>query len=113
VIWGQANVLRLLVLHLVHDEPGYGNELIQAIERITEGAVSVNPNTMYPLLRELESEGLVEGRWEHPDKRTRRYYAITRKGRAERKRLSEELRPGLDAAIRSATLIKRELYGKR
>ena len=73
--------------------------------------VSVNPNTMYPLLREMEGEGLVEGRWELPDRRTRRYYSITPAGRREYKRLLGEVEPFLDSVIRSVTLIKREVYG--
>jgi PadR family transcriptional regulator, regulatory protein PadR len=75
--------------------------------------ISVNPNTMYPLLRELESRELIEGRWEHPDKRTRRYYSITPAGRTEYRRLVTELEPFLDSVIRSVTLIKREIYGER
>ena len=108
---GVATSSALLVLHLISDEPGYGNRLIEEIEAITQGVISVNPNTMYPLLRELEDRGLIEGRWEHPDKRTRRYYSITRAGRAEYRRLVEELEPFLDSVIRSVTLIKREIYG--
>jgi PadR family transcriptional regulator PadR len=107
----RRDVFPLLVLHLISEEPGYGNRLIEEIEEITQGVISVNPNTMYPLLRELEDRGLIEGRWEHPDKRTRRYYSITRAGRAEYKRLVGELEPFLDSVIRSVTLIKREIYG--
>ena len=33
------------------------------------------------LLRQLESDGLIKGSWEHPDRRTRRYYSITAAGR--------------------------------
>ena len=44
---------------------------------MTEGVISVNPNTIYPLLRQLEAEGMIKGDWEHPDRRTRRYYSIT------------------------------------
>jgi PadR family transcriptional regulator len=55
--------------------------------------------------------GLIDGRWEHPDKRTRRYYSITAEGRKEYRRLVEELEPFLDSVIRSVTLIKREIYG--
>jgi DNA-binding PadR family transcriptional regulator len=73
--------------------------------------ISVNPNTMYPLLREMESNGLIEGRWEHPDKRTRRYYSITSAGRKAYKRLVADVEPFLDSVIRSVTLIKREIYG--
>jgi PadR family transcriptional regulator, regulatory protein PadR len=107
----RRDLFPLLVLHLVEDEPAYGNRLIEEIERITEGVISVNPNTIYPLLRELEARGLIKGDWEHPDRRTRRYYSITAAGRRERGRLEKELEPFLDSVIRSVTLIKRELYG--
>jgi DNA-binding PadR family transcriptional regulator len=107
----RRDVFPLLVLHLIAREPAYGNRLIEEIERITEGAVSANPNTIYPLLRELEGQGLIEGRWEHPDRRTRRYYSITAAGRREHRRLLAEVEPFLDSVIRSVSLIKREIYG--
>ncbi len=107
----RRDVFPLLVLHLVGREPAYGNRLIEEIEEITQGVISVNPNTMYPLLRELESEGRIEGRWEHPDRRTRRFYSITEAGREEYERLREELGPFLDSMIRTVSLIQREIYG--
>jgi len=107
----RRDVFPLLVLHLVAREPAYGNRLIEAIEAITQGVISVNPNTMYPLLRELESKGMIVGEWEHPDRRTRRFYSITDAGREEYRRLREELGPFLDSMIRTVTLIKREIYG--
>jgi DNA-binding PadR family transcriptional regulator len=109
----RRDVFPLLVLHLIRTEPSYGNQLIEEIEGITQGVISVNPNTMYPLLREMEGKGLIEGNWEHPDKRTRRFYAITKEGEAEYRRLTEEVEPFLDSVIRSVTLIKREIYGGR
>ena len=107
----RRDLIPLLVLHLVAREPAYGNRLIEEIEEMTQGVISVNPNTMYPLLRELESQGMIEGRWEHPDRRTRRFYAITPAGRKEYRRLREELKPFLDSVIRSVGLIEREIYG--
>jgi PadR family transcriptional regulator PadR len=107
----RRDVFPLLVLHLIAREPAYGNRLIEDIEEMTQGVISVNPNTMYPLLRELEGKGLIDGQWEHPDKRTRRYYSITPDGRREYRRLVSELEPFLDSAINSLTLIKREIYG--
>ena len=109
----RRDLFPLLVLHLVAREPAYGNRLIEEIEQMTQGVISVNPNTMYPLLRELESRGLIEGRWEHPDRRTRRFYAITAPGRKEYRRLRSELEPFLDSVVRSVSLIKREIYGSR
>jgi PadR family transcriptional regulator PadR len=107
----RRDVFPLLVLHLVTQEPTYGNRLIESIEEITEGAISVNPNTMYPLLREMEGQGLVEGRWELPDRRTRRYYSITPAGRREYKRLKAEVEPFLESVIQSVSLVRDEIYG--
>jgi DNA-binding PadR family transcriptional regulator len=107
----RRDVFPLLVLHLVAEEPSFGNRLIEEIEEITQGVITVNPNTMYPLLRELEAQGRIEGRWEHPDKRTRRFYSITDAGRAEYERLRDELGPFLESMKRTVTLIQREIYG--
>jgi PadR family transcriptional regulator, regulatory protein PadR len=109
----RRDVFPLLVLHLISREPAYGNRLIEEIEAITEGVISVNPNTIYPLLRDLEERGLIEGAWEHPDRRTRRFYSITPAGRKEQRRLRSELEPFLDSVIRSVGLIKAEIYGDR
>jgi PadR family transcriptional regulator, regulatory protein PadR len=108
----RRDVFPLLVLHLLSREPAYGNRLIDEIEGITRGAISVNPNTMYPLLREMEGRGLVDASWEHPDRRTRRYYSITPAGRREYRRLRTEVEPFLDSVIRSVSLIKSEVYGE-
>ncbi|MEA2408258.1 MAG: PadR family transcriptional regulator, regulatory protein PadR [Thermoleophilaceae bacterium] len=105
-------VLPLLVLHLINEGPSYGNQLMERIGGMTEGVLSVNPNTMYPLLRRLEERGLIEGRWEHPERRSRRYYSLTADGRAEYARLVEEVRPFIDSVKSSIDEIVREVYGK-
>ena len=107
----RRDLFPLLILHLMRSEPVYGNRLMGTIEEMTEGVISVNPNTIYPLLRDMEARGLIEGAWEHPDRRTRRFYSITKAGRAELERLRDQLEPFLDSVIHSITLIKAELYG--
>jgi PadR family transcriptional regulator PadR len=110
----RRDVFSLLVLHLISRSEGgasYGNQLIEEIEGLTRGIVSVNPNTMYPLLRELESRGLVRGYWEHPEKRSRRLYSLTAAGRSEYARLMSAMEPFLDSIVESITLIKDEVYG--
>jgi DNA-binding PadR family transcriptional regulator len=107
----KREVLPLLVLHLISDGPSYGNQLMERIAAMTAGVLSVNPNTMYPLLRRLESSGLIEGNWEHPERRTRRYYSLTKAGEKEYRRLVEEVRPFLDSVSRSIEEIVREVYG--
>jgi PadR family transcriptional regulator, regulatory protein PadR len=104
-------ILPLLVLHLINEGPSYGNQLMERIGGMTAGVLSVNPNTMYPLLRRLEGRGLIEGQWEHPERRSRRYYSLTDEGREEYARLVEEIRPFLDAVKSSIDEIVREVYG--
>src|SRR3954451_20420178 len=107
----RREVLPLLVLHLISQGPSYGNQLMERIADMTEGVLSVNPNTMYPLLRQLEERGLIEGKWEHPERRTRRFYTVTADGKREYKRLVEEVRPFLDSVQSSIDEIVREVYG--
>src|SRR5215212_73201 len=108
----RREVLPLLVLHLISEGPSYGNQLMERIGGMTAGVLSVNPNTMYPLLRHLESRGLIEGQWEHPERRSRRYYSLTAKGRKEYRRLRKEVRPFLGSIGRSIQEIEREVYGE-
>jgi PadR family transcriptional regulator PadR len=106
----RREVLPLLVLHFISEGPSYGNQLMERIAEMTEGVLSVNPNTMYPLLRQLESRGLIEGKWEHPERRSRRYYSITKAGTKEYDRLVEEVRPFLDSVRSSIAAIVAEVY---
>jgi DNA-binding PadR family transcriptional regulator len=107
----RREVLPLLVLHYISDGPSYGNQLMDRISQVTAGVLSVNPNTMYPLLRQLEERGLIEGRWEHPERRSRRYYSLTAAGRQEYERLLRDVRPFLDSVARSIQEIVREVWG--
>src|SRR5215212_3871505 len=74
------DVFPLLILHLVREEPAYGNSIMARIREISAGTMSVSPNTIYPLVRRLEEKGYVEGEWERPDTRSRRFYKITERG---------------------------------
>jgi DNA-binding PadR family transcriptional regulator len=106
----RREVLPLLVLHFINAGPSYGNQLMERISSMTAGVLAINPNTMYPLLRQLEARGLIEGRWEHPERRSRRYYSITGEGRREYRRLEREVRPFIESVARSIDEILREVY---
>jgi DNA-binding PadR family transcriptional regulator len=106
----RREVLPLLVLHYISQQPSYGNQLMERISEVTAGVLLVNPNTMYPLLRQLEARGLIEGQWEHPERRSRRYYAITSAGQEEYARLRVDVRPFLRSLARSIEEIVGEVY---
>src|SRR3954468_2405019 len=105
----KAGLLPLLVLHLLAAGPSYGNQLMERVSTLTGGLLAVNPNTMYPLLRTMESQGLVAGQWEHPERRSRRFYRVTKAGEEERARLLSDLAPRLDAVAAGIDVIRREL----
>jgi DNA-binding PadR family transcriptional regulator len=105
----RAGVLPLLVLHLLGDGPSYGGALMERIETLSRGLIAVNPNTMYPLLRRLEADGFVAGEWEHPERRSRRFYRLTDAGAAERARLAGAVAPRLDAVAQALSDIRTAL----
>ena len=105
----RSGLLPVLVLHFIAEAPSYGNQLMERIESLSGGALAVNPNTMYPLLRSLEAQGLIAGEWEHPERRSRRFYRATDAGREELGRLTGELGPRLDRIAASIDAIRAEI----
>lgn len=101
--------MTLLVLHFVAEESLCGNQLMERIATLTSGALAVNPNTMYPLLRSLEAGGLLSGGWDPPDRRSRHCYEITSAGEDQRRRLADQLEPSLDALANTIDVIRHEL----
>jgi PadR family transcriptional regulator, regulatory protein PadR len=105
-------VFPVLVLHLLAQQPDHGSGLMARIEEICSGLLAVNTNTIYPLLRRLEERGFIIGEWEHPTKRSRRYYRITDAGRERLERIKSGMLPYLDTLAGSIARLRRELYVK-
>ena len=57
--------------------PQYGYLLRQALE---ERGLPIEEGTLYPLLRRLESQGLLASEWRIEDGPPRRYYALSKAG---------------------------------
>ena len=72
-----GGLLPLYVLHLLAEKPRYGNEIMSLLAERTRGQWVANPGAIYPLMNLLEVQGLIEGRWEDPHKRTERIYNLT------------------------------------
>ncbi len=78
------------VLKLLQRREMYGYELVEALAQRSEGVLAMGQSTLYPLLYNLEAKGLIESEWrDTPSRRQRRYYQLTRKGKA---RLAEQTR---------------------
>ena len=57
---------------------------------LTERGMEIDEGTLYPLLRRLESQGLLVSEWREEDKRNKRFYRISREGRLVLKQLLSE-----------------------
>ncbi|HEY4543333.1 MAG TPA: PadR family transcriptional regulator, partial [Tissierellaceae bacterium] len=75
-----TSFVKLYTLHLLRDGEYYGNKVIDEISSRLNNKWSPSPGMVYPLLRELESEGYIVGRWDEPEKRSIKRYRITDKG---------------------------------
>lgn len=82
----KRGTLVLAVLTRV-DEPQYGYTLIT---ELSELGMAVEQNTLYPLMRRLEKQGLLESLWQIEENRPRRYYQISSLGRDVRNALIAE-----------------------
>ena len=83
----RRGVIAIAVLsQLSKDE--YGYSLLKALSNL---GLEVDQSTLYPLLRRLESQGLLQSEWRIADEaRPRRYYVISTHGRAVLTRLKQE-----------------------
>ncbi len=70
------------ILKLLQDRPKYGYELVESLARESGGLLTMGQSTLYPLLYNLESQGVIRGRKETSENgRTRKYYSLTAKGK--------------------------------
>jgi PadR family transcriptional regulator, regulatory protein PadR len=83
--------LELIVLHLLSLGEAYGYEIVTKLADLTGGDLEVSDGTLYPVLYRLERAGWVDVRWETPERGVpRKYYRLTRAGRAELAQLTGE-----------------------
>ncbi|WP_221326622.1 PadR family transcriptional regulator [Actinoplanes sp. L3-i22] len=57
--------------------PGYGYSLLETLSR---AGFEVEANTLYPLLRRLEAQGLLTSEWNTEEPRPRKFYRTTEQG---------------------------------
>ena len=67
----------------------YGYALRKALE---DQALEIDENTLYPLLRRLETQGLLVSQWREEEKRNKRFYRLSTAGEQVLPDLLEEWR---------------------
>lgn len=80
----------MLLLKLLEGQDMYGYQMIQQLRERSNNVFEMKAGTLYPLLHQLEQQGLVAAYEQAANGgRTRRYYRLTPKGKA---RLAERER---------------------
>ena len=72
----RRGTLIMLVLSQLK-QPSYGYSLVKALE---DNGIPIEANTLYPLMRRLEGQGLLKSEWETTGNKPRKYYVITQQG---------------------------------
>lgn len=68
-------------------EPQYGYSLVALLE---EKGMSIDPGTLYPLLRRLEKQDLLLSKWDTNEARPRKYYLLSPAGKQVYRQLCDE-----------------------
>jgi PadR family transcriptional regulator PadR len=101
----------LVVLSLLGEEALYGYAISKEVGARSDGKLRLTPGVLYPLLKELEAQGLITSSWEEvkadnaePDEagRRRKWYRLSAKGRrrlAQRVAAHQAYRAIIDAFI--------------
>jgi DNA-binding PadR family transcriptional regulator len=72
----RRGIVVLAVLSLL-DSASYGYSLIQRLGAL---GLDIEEGTLYPLLRRLEKQGLLQSEWDTTESRPRKYYRISAAG---------------------------------
>jgi len=86
----------VLACLLLLRRPGYGYALIEDLGRL---GFTVDANTLYPLLRRLESQGMLVSEWNTTESRPRKFYRTSPEGELLAHALLEDW-TRIDASIR-------------
>ena len=73
-----------LVLAILIEGDSYGYAIIKRVTELSGGHLQWTDGMLYPVLHRLERQGLVAARWSEAESgRQRKYYRITKDGRAQ------------------------------
>ncbi|MCR6097758.1 helix-turn-helix transcriptional regulator [Salipaludibacillus agaradhaerens] len=69
--------IHIHILHHAKEEPIYGSWML---EELREHGYKMSPGTLYPLLHQMEEEGLIKKQEKLVEGKIRKYYSITERG---------------------------------
>jgi DNA-binding PadR family transcriptional regulator len=77
----QKGYIRIATLILLSKKPHYGYEIMKEIKERTRGFWKPTAGGMYPILKDLQESGYIQGEWDAKTRRRKRIYKIRKAGR--------------------------------
>lgn len=85
----KRGILEYCVLTIVNKEPSYGYDLVTTLGEWN--SLATKEGTLYPLLRRLQKDGLIDSFWRESESGPpRKYYRLTAKGREHLSLMDDE-----------------------
>ena len=73
-----------IILSVLQKGESYGYEIVQLVKKHTNGKITWQQASIYPVLKKLEEENMIKSYWKINDnERPRRYYKITAAGKKQ------------------------------
>jgi len=91
-------LLPLFLLTLLRERPMHGNDMMRSIEEMSTGTWKPSPGSVYPLLRRMERDGMIAGKWQRTRGAPKRVYHLTSRGRTRISKMQHDMLLELYAA---------------
>lgn len=103
-------LLPIYVLYILKSGPTNGNEISTKVSQRTNGLWSPSTGGIYPLLKKLEKEGLVVGKWDDPKKKFQKFYSLTPLGEIEFNNRKNLLKHKIEESLKVFKIVYKDLY---
>jgi DNA-binding PadR family transcriptional regulator len=89
--------LKTIILKLLAENKRmYGYEITQKVKELTNDRIQLTEGALYPTLHALEAEGFLTTETKYIGKRVRKYYSLSKEGKAKSKEKVSEFADFID-----------------
>lgn len=103
-------LLPIYVFHILSIGPSNGNDIANKIGERTNGLWVPSTGGIYPLLKKLEKEEYIIGKWDDPKKKFQKIYSLTPKGINEYETRKNLLKQKIEESLKVFKIIYKDLY---
>jgi PadR family transcriptional regulator PadR len=79
--WSRKGYMGMALLIMINEKSMTGYDIMRCMREVTEGHWAPTPGGVYPVLKRLEGESMIKGKWSEINGRRRKEYAITEEGK--------------------------------